>query len=115
VAEVREGLVRTGVVRPEDFGVGRATIADLLSHRSGLADTLFGPGQWESLMTDPLHAWTIEEELATVGPERTPAGQSWEFVGTIAEDHVRRRYINRYVGHLFTQGAQNPISYVNLE
>jgi hypothetical protein len=37
-----------------------------------------------------------------------------EFVGTIAEDSIRRRYINRYVGHLFTQGAQNPISYVNL-
>jgi D-alanyl-D-alanine carboxypeptidase len=36
----------------------------------------------ESLITDPLHAWTIEEELATVGPERTRAGQSWEFIGT---------------------------------
>src|SRR5437867_6175139 len=29
VAEVREGLVRTSTVRPEDFGVARATIADL--------------------------------------------------------------------------------------
>src|SRR5215510_9459418 len=29
VAEVREGLVRTAVVRPEDFGVSRASIADL--------------------------------------------------------------------------------------
>jgi anthranilate phosphoribosyltransferase len=29
VAEVREGLVRTSAVRPEDFGVSRATIADL--------------------------------------------------------------------------------------
>ena len=28
-AEVREGLVRTATVRPEDFGVPRATIADL--------------------------------------------------------------------------------------
>jgi anthranilate phosphoribosyltransferase len=28
-AEVREGLVRTGTVRPEDFGVPRAAIADL--------------------------------------------------------------------------------------
>ena len=64
------------------FDTNGATIADLLSHRSGLADTLFGPGQWESLTTDPLHAWTIEEELATVGRKRTPAGQSWEFVGT---------------------------------
>src|SRR5947209_18122228 len=29
IAEVREGLVRTATVRPEDFGVPRATIADL--------------------------------------------------------------------------------------
>jgi hypothetical protein len=39
----------------------------------------------------------------------------WEFVGVIAEDRIRNRYLNRYVGHLFTQGAQNPISYVNIE
>jgi anthranilate phosphoribosyltransferase len=30
LAEVREGLVRTSVVRPEDFGVPRAAITDLL-------------------------------------------------------------------------------------
>jgi hypothetical protein len=37
-----------------------------------------------------------------------------EFVGTLAEPEIRRRYINRFVGHLFPRGAQNPISYVNL-
>jgi len=86
-------LVERGQLRLDDLAADRlpprltfdtngATIADLLSHRSGLADTLFGPGVWESLTTDPLHAWTVEEELATVGSERTPAGQNWEFVGT---------------------------------
>lgn len=39
----------------------------------------------------------------------------WEFVGVIAPEELRKRYINRYVGYLFTQGGQNPISYVNLE
>jgi hypothetical protein len=39
----------------------------------------------------------------------------WEFVGVLASEKVRLRYVNKYVGHLFTQGAQNPISYVNLE
>ena len=39
----------------------------------------------------------------------------WEFVGVLAEDEVRRRYINHYVGHLFNQGNQNPISYVNID
>jgi anthranilate phosphoribosyltransferase len=29
LAEVREGVVRSGIVRPEDFGVPRASIADL--------------------------------------------------------------------------------------
>ncbi len=39
----------------------------------------------------------------------------WEFVGTIAPERLRKRYVNRYVGHLYSQGAQNPISYVNIE
>lgn len=39
----------------------------------------------------------------------------WEFVGVLAPDKLRLRYVNKYVGHLFTRGAQNPISYVNLE
>ncbi|MFQ5572302.1 MAG: hypothetical protein ACE5G0_21715 [Rhodothermales bacterium] len=39
----------------------------------------------------------------------------WEFIGVIAEDAIRERYRNRYVGHYFTQGAQNPIKYVNIE
>lgn len=39
----------------------------------------------------------------------------WEFVGVIAEEKIRQRYINRYVGHLFTQGNQNPITYVNIK
>jgi hypothetical protein len=39
----------------------------------------------------------------------------WEFVGVIAEPAMRDRYINRYVGDLFRQGAQNPIAYVNVD
>jgi len=39
----------------------------------------------------------------------------WEFVGTLAEERIRRRYVDRYVGYLFTRGAQNPITYANVE
>ena len=38
----------------------------------------------------------------------------WEFVGVLAAEKIRKRYVNKYVGHLFTRGAQNPISYVNI-
>jgi uncharacterized protein len=48
------------------------------------------------------------------GRRRTRPGR-WEFVGTLAEDGIRRRYINRYVGHQFPPGAQNPVKYVNVE
>ena len=86
-------LVEAGELRLDDlaadhlppglvFDTNGASIADLLSHRSGIPDTLLGPGQWKSLTTDPLHAWTPKEELATVGPKRGPVGQSWEFIGT---------------------------------
>ena len=43
-----------------------------------------------------------------------PRPGRFEFVGVFADPKVRKRYINRYVGHLFTPGAQNPISYVNI-
>ena len=59
-----------------DFEPNGETIADLLSHRSGfLSDILADPDD------DPLHAWTIEELLGTVGPERGPVSQAWEYKG----------------------------------
>lgn len=42
------------------------------------------------------------------------ARDRWEFVGRIAPEGIRKRYVDRYVGHTFRQGSQNPISYVNL-
>ena len=38
----------------------------------------------------------------------------WEFVGRVAPESLRKRYVDRYVGHTFRQGNRNPISYVNL-
>lgn len=37
----------------------------------------------------------------------------WEFVGQVAEEPVRKRYVGRSVAHYFKPGAQNPIMYVN--
>ena len=39
----------------------------------------------------------------------------WEFVGTLAPERIRRRYINSYVGHLFKRGNANPVSYAGME
>jgi hypothetical protein len=37
----------------------------------------------------------------------------WEFVGKVAEDAVRRKYVGKSVVHYLPAGAQNPVRYVN--
>lgn len=46
---------------------------------------------------------------------RTRRPDRWEFVGTLAEERIREKYINAYVGHYFSRGARNPIVYVNVD
>jgi D-alanyl-D-alanine carboxypeptidase len=65
-----------------DFNTNGARIIDLLSMRSGYPETLDDEETWGSLWTDPLHAWTTDEVLATVAPERGPVGQTFEYRGT---------------------------------
>ena len=48
------------------------------------------------------------------GKLRRRPGRS-EFVGTLAADEIRRRYVNRYVGDEFVPGSQNPVKYVNIK
>lgn len=71
-------LARDLIPRDLEFDTNGATIADLLSHRSGLPT---GPSSGK-IAADPLHAWTPEEVLATVGPASRPAGRRWEFSAT---------------------------------
>jgi D-alanyl-D-alanine carboxypeptidase len=68
-----------------DFDTNRATIADLLSMRSGISE--YFPDQddlVEATTRDPLRVWTTEEKLATVDPKRGPVGpeREWEYIGT---------------------------------
>ena len=47
-------------------------------------------------------------------PRGVRSRNRWEFVGRLAAEGVRRRYVNRDVSRYFKQGAQNPISYVGI-
>ena len=38
----------------------------------------------------------------------------WEFVGRLAPDRLRRKYIDRDVSAYLTPGSRNPIRYVNI-
>lgn len=68
-----------------EFDANRATIADLLSMRSGISEYFADEDELvEALTNDPLHVWTTEEKLATVDPKRGPVGpeREWEYIGT---------------------------------
>jgi hypothetical protein len=52
---------------------------------------------------------TREDRDDFAGSER------WEFVGTLATESIRKKYINKYVGHLLPFGFQGPIRYLNEE
>lgn len=39
----------------------------------------------------------------------------WEFVGQVAPEEIRRKYVGRSVEADFRKGAQNPIAYVNCQ
>ena len=51
--------------------------------------------------------------LSSRSPEDLNDPERWEFVGRLASNAMRRRYVDRWIGHRFRQGSQNPIKYVN--
>jgi hypothetical protein len=61
-----------------------------------------------------IHSW----HPAGTTPSRTAIHRvappdRMEFVGRIADDQTRRRYVGRSVRHYFNRGNQNPVRYVN--
>lgn len=41
--------------------------------------------------------------------------ERWEFVGKIAPDSIRKRYVGKSISNYQKPGAQNPIKYVNCD
>ncbi len=39
----------------------------------------------------------------------------WEFIGEVAPDKIRNKYIGKSVAHYFKRGNANPINYVNIK
>lgn len=72
----------------------------------GVVREVYEISQWLSAVSTFNHPW---------GGQRVKRSGRWEFVGTLASERLRRRYINSYVGHLFKRGNANPVAYVNVD
>ena len=40
-----------------------------------------------------------------------PNGDRWEFIGKVAEDEIRNKYLNQSLENYIKKGGQNPIRY----
>lgn len=54
-------------------------------------------------------------EYDSRGVTRTSHPGRWEFVGKIAPELTRGRYIGRSVAHYFRRGSRAPVRYINIE
>lgn len=122
-ADIREPAILIRINRAYHYGMSPAELYDATrsswkvgerAERAGYAFAVY-----QSVVRE---VYTISEWLpagstfnSRYGGRNAPREGRREFVGTLAPDDVRDRYVNRYVGHLFSAGAQNPISYVNVE
>lgn len=59
------------------------------------------------------HWLPARSTLSSRWTQGSPYKRKWEFVGLIAPEGIRKRYLNKYVGHYFTPGARNSIQYEN--
>ena len=79
-----------------EFDTNGATIRQLLGMYSGIPDW-FDEAMNERVSTHRRHAWEPAEVLALVGPDRAPAGESFEYADTnynllgLVIEHVRGR------------------------
>ena len=56
-------------------------------------------------------AFTTMNQRTVTSEEKEQYSNRYEFIGTIAEDSIRKKYIGKFVNNLFPKGNQNPIKY----
>lgn len=86
------------------LGETRNQVTFVIPVFEGIVREVYEPTAWLPAVS------TINARLS--GRRRNRA-KRFEFVGVIARENARRKYRGKYVGHLFTSGAQNPVQYLN--
>ena len=63
-----------------------------------------------------IQAWFPARSTFTIRPTDEPTDPTrWEFVGRVAADPLRRKYLHHSVAHYFSKSSQNPILYLNMQ
>ena len=87
-------------------GERRARAKYALAVYQGIVREVYRIDRWYAAGTTPYHTRRFTDE---------DIRGRWEFVGEVAEEALRRKYIGKSVASYFPRGAANPIMYVNCD
>jgi len=73
----------------------------------GMILEVYSIAQW-------FEAYTTMRNYPRPEGQRDKIDGRYEFVGSVAADEIRKRYVGKIVSDLFPKGNQNPIKYVNV-
>jgi hypothetical protein len=87
------------------IGPRRDKVRYALAVYEGVVQEVYELAHWQRAGTTPYQTRKFDN-AETAG--------RWEFVGNVASEAMRRRYVGKSVRSHFSRGAQNPIAYVNV-
>ena len=87
------------------LGPRREGVRYVLAVHEGIVQEVFAVREWQPAGTAFYKTRSFDAKLLK---------GRWEFVGRRAPDAVRLRYLDRSVKRYIPQGAQNPVTYVNV-
>ena len=87
------------------IGQRRESVHFAIAVAEGIVREVFMVGAWYAAGTTTYH---------TRSPSAVQIPGRWEFVGKLASDNLRSRYVGQSVAHYFRKGGANPITYVNV-
>jgi uncharacterized protein len=61
-----------------------------------------------------IHAWFPAGATFSTRTDEPPTDR-WEFIGNLADQSVRDKYVDKSVANYFEQGGSNPVRYVNVK
>jgi uncharacterized protein len=87
------------------IGPRRDNVRYALAVYDGVVQEVYEIARWQPAWTTPYQTRTFQN---------VEMRGRWEFVGRLAPEAVRTRYVGTSVRTRFSRGAQNPITYVNV-
>jgi hypothetical protein len=121
--EVKEPSLLIRINRSYRYGMTAAELYDAtrsawrLGPRAERADFAFAVFQGVVREVYEIETWLDGGTTFNnrTGSRPAPRRGRREFVGVVAHERIRKRYVNHYVDHYFSRGQQSPITYANVE